>query len=111
MVRRYVAIYTAASNEDIIMKKWLSGAAALLMLTGCSVSHPGGFERVDEDPSSNTVQYRYDPQKFNRDAMEMDLAEYCSKRGFDKVESLPAEDSHIPGLKKAWYQCNYAVKS
>ncbi|ERK05708.1 MAG: hypothetical protein QM578_18740 [Pantoea sp.] len=93
------------------MKNGLMGAIALLLLSGCSVSHPGGFERVDEDPSSNTVQYRYDPQTFNKDAMAVDLAEYCSKRGFDKVEALPAQDSHIPGLKKAWYQCNYAVKS
>jgi len=93
------------------MKKLITGAIALLMLTGCSVSKPGGFERVDEDKTSNTVQYRYDPHSFNRDAMEADLANYCSERGFDKVESLPAQDSHLPGLKKAWYQCNYAIKS
>ncbi len=93
------------------MKKMLISAMALFMLAGCSVSKPGGFERVDEDTSSNTVQYRYDPQKLNKDAMELDLANYCNQRGFDKVESLPAQESHLPGLKKAWYQCNYAVKS
>lgn len=93
------------------MKKMLISAMALFMLAGCGVSKPGGFERVDEDTSSNTVQYRYDPQKLNKDAMEIDLASYCNRRGFDKVESLPAQDSHLPGLKKAWYQCNYAVKS
>ncbi|WP_277977138.1 membrane lipoprotein lipid attachment site-containing protein [Pantoea endophytica] len=93
------------------MKKMLISALALFMLTGCSVSKPGGFERVDEDTSSNTVQYRYDPHTLNKDAMEIDLANYCSQRGFDKVESLPSQNSHLPGLKKAWYQCNYAVKS
>lgn len=93
------------------MKKTVISAMALLMLAGCSVSHPGGFERVDEDTRSNTVQYRYDPHTLNKDAMESDLANYCSQRGFDKVESLPAQDSHLPGLKKAWYQCNYALKS
>ena len=47
----------------------------------------------------------------NRDALDTDLANYCIKKGFDKVEALPVEDSHIPGLKKAWFQCNYAIKS
>ncbi|WP_343553345.1 lipoprotein [Pantoea sp.] len=92
------------------MKKMLISALALFMLAGCSVSKPG-FERIDEDTSSNTVQYRYDPHTLNKDALEIDLANYCSQRGFDKVESLPAQNSHLPGLKKAWYQCNYAVKS
>ena len=93
------------------MNKKIVSAFALLLLAGCSASKPGGFERVDEDASSHTVQYRYDPQKLNKDAMLTDLAEYCSERGFDKVEALPAQDSHIPGLKKAWFQCNYAIKS
>lgn len=93
------------------MKLLITSVSALLILTGCSVSNPGGFERVDEDPTSNTVQYRYDPQSVNKDAMESDLSKYCRERGFDKVEALPAQDSHIPGLKKSWYQCNYAVKS
>jgi hypothetical protein len=43
--------------------------------------------------------------------MNIDLANYCSNKGFDKVEALPAQESHIPGLQKAWFQCNYAVKS
>ncbi|MCZ4060561.1 hypothetical protein O3W44_17820 [Pantoea sp. LMR881] len=93
------------------MKKQLAGALALLLLSGCTASKPGAFERIDEDPSSNTVQYRYDPETVNQDAMKLDLAEYCNKKGFDKVESLPAQESHIPGLKKAWFQCNYAVRS
>lgn len=93
------------------MKKIITGALALMLLSGCTASKPGAFERVDEDPSANTVQYRFDPVKVNRDAMNIDLANYCSSKGFDKVESLPAQESHIPGLKKAWFQCNYAVKS
>ncbi|WP_313118779.1 membrane lipoprotein lipid attachment site-containing protein [Pantoea septica] len=93
------------------MKSIIVGATALLLLTGCSVSKPGGFERVDEDPSANTVQYRYDPQKLNRDAMELDLADDCGKKGFDKVEALTPQESHIPGLKTSWFQCNYALKS
>jgi hypothetical protein len=92
------------------MKKLFTGVLTLILLSGCS-SNPGGFERVDEDPSSNTVQYRFDPQSVNKDAMQADLANYCLKKGFDKVEALPAQDSHLPGLKKAWYQCNYAIKS
>jgi hypothetical protein len=43
--------------------------------------------------------------------MEIDVANYCMNKGFDKVENLPVQDSTIPGLKKTWYQCNYAVKS
>ncbi|MEZ3499356.1 hypothetical protein [Pantoea sp. KPR_PJ] len=93
------------------MKSVMVGAVALLLLAGCSVNKPGGFERVDEDPSSNTVQYRYDPQKLNKDALELDLANYCSNKGFDKVEALSPKDSHIPGLKTSWFQCNYAIKS
>lgn len=93
-----------------MMKKRVVSALALLLLAGCA-GKPGGFERVDEDSTSHTVQYRYDPQKVNRDAMQADLAKYCNQRGFDKVEALPAQDSHIPGLKKAWFQCNYAIKS
>lgn len=93
------------------MKKQFIGALALLLLSGCTASKPGAFERIDEDPSSNTVQYRFDPVKVNRDALDTDLANYCIKKGFDKVEALPVEDSHIPGLKKAWFQCNYAIKS
>lgn len=92
------------------MYKIMTGMLALLLVTGCTSNKPGGFERVDEDESSHTVQYRYDPQKYNRDAMQADLSEYCRKRGFDKVEALPTQDSHIPGLKKAWFQCNYALK-
>ncbi|WP_289367465.1 hypothetical protein [Pantoea stewartii] len=93
------------------MKMAIMGAFVLIFLSGCTASKPGAFERVDEDPSSNTVQYRFDPLKVNRDAMEIDIANYCSNKGFDKVESLPVQDSTIPGLKKTWYQCNYAVKS
>ncbi|MEG3112609.1 MULTISPECIES: hypothetical protein [Pantoea] len=93
------------------MNKLLTGALALILLSGCTANKPGAFERIDEDTRSNTVQYRFDPEKVNKDALDIDLAEYCNKKGFDKVESLPAQDSHIPGLKKAWYQCNYAVKS
>lgn len=93
------------------MKKLMTGALALILLSGCTSSKPGAFERVDEDPSSNTVQYRFDPLKVNRDAMDIDLANYCNSKGFDKVEALPAQESHIPGLQKAWFQCNYAIKS
>ena len=53
------------------MNKMLISALALFMLAGCSVSKPGGFERVDEDARSNTVQYRYDPQKLDKDALEL----------------------------------------
>ncbi|MBE5252240.1 hypothetical protein [Mixta mediterraneensis] len=93
------------------MKKVLASALALILLSGCTASKPGAFERIDEDTRSNTVQYRYDPAKVDKDAMKLDLAKYCNKRGFDKVETLPAQDSHVPGLKKAWFQCNYALKS
>ncbi|NIF20894.1 MULTISPECIES: hypothetical protein [Pantoea] len=92
-------------------KNILAAVAALTLLAGCSVHKPGGFERVAEDKSDNTVQYRYDPQTVNQDAMQLDLSQYCEQHGFDKVEGLPAQDSHYPGLKKKWFQCNYAVKS
>ncbi|RWR01259.1 hypothetical protein ED28_14075 [[Pantoea] beijingensis] len=92
------------------MKIQMAGAVALLLLVGCTSSKPGAFEKIDEDPISNTVQYRFNPQKVNRDAMLSDLAEYCSQKGFDIAEPLPIQDSNLPGLKKVWYQCNYSLK-
>ncbi|MEN4769381.1 hypothetical protein J9874_00871 [Duffyella gerundensis] len=93
------------------MKKSVISAVALLLLAGCTANKPGAFERIDEDTTAHTVQYRFDPARVNNDAMQVDLSQYCSERGFDKVDSLPSQDSHIPGLKKTWYQCNYAIKS
>ncbi|PKH24485.1 hypothetical protein CIG19_08615 [Enterobacterales bacterium CwR94] len=93
------------------MKNIIIGACALFMLAGCTSHKPGAFERVDEDQVSNTVQYRYNPLKVNKDAMLADVSDYCTTRGFDKVDLLPSQDSHIPGLEKIWYQCNYAIKS
>ena len=92
------------------MKSKIFGALALFLLAGCTSSKPGAFERVDEDPVSHTVQYRYHPQKVDKDALQLDVAHYCNAQGFDRVESLPPQDSTIPGLKTAWYQCNYAIK-
>nr|MBA2817043.1 hypothetical protein [Candidatus Pantoea persica] len=57
------------------------------------------------------MQYRYDPQKLNKDVLELDLASYCNSKGFDKVEALPPKDSHILGLKTNWFQFNYAIRS
>ncbi|KQN55181.1 hypothetical protein GKQ23_07720 [Erwinia sp. E602] len=93
------------------MKKCITSALALLLLSGCTASKPGAFEKVDEDPAVNTVQYRFDPQKVNRTAMTQDVERYCSDRGFDKVEALNPQESNVPGLMKAWYQCNYQIKS
>ncbi|QKJ88094.1 hypothetical protein PMPD1_3167 [Paramixta manurensis] len=92
------------------MKTQVIFAVATFLLAGCTSDKPGAFERVDEDPASNTVQYRFNPKTVDKTALEIDLAHYCSARGFDRVEPLPAQDSHLPGLKKAWYQCNYALK-
>lgn len=93
------------------MKFKVFGALALLLLAGCTASKPGAFEKVDEDPVANTVQYRFDPQKVNHQAMMNDLSTYCGQRGFDMAQPLPEQDSHLPGLKKIWYQCNYQIKS
>ena len=92
------------------MKSKIYGALALFLLAGCTASKPGAFERVDEDPVSHTVQYRYHPQKVNKTALGNDVANYCNAQGFDLVDPLPVQDSHIPGLKTAWYQCNFAIK-
>ncbi|MFS2222184.1 hypothetical protein [Pantoea sp. B65] len=93
------------------MKINMVSALALLLLAGCTSSKPGAFEKVDEDPLSNTVQYRFNPHTVNRDAMLSDLSSYCGHRGFDMAEPLPEQDSNLPGLKKVWYQCNYSIKS
>ena len=93
------------------MNKAMMSALALILLSGCTASKPGAFEKVDEDPAVNTVQYRFDPLKVNRSAMNQDVERYCSDRGFDKVEPLQPQESHVPGLMKAWYQCNYQIKS
>ncbi|WNN43210.1 putative periplasmic lipoprotein [Winslowiella toletana] len=92
------------------MKIKIISAMALLLLAGCTSSKPGAFERVDEDPLSNTVQYRFNPETVNRDAMLSDLTNYCVNKGFDIAEPLPEQKSHVPGLKKVWYQCNYSIK-
>ncbi|MBP2167745.1 putative hemolysin [Erwinia toletana] len=92
------------------MKIKIVSALTLLLLAGCTSSKPGAFEKIDEDPLSNTVQYRFNPEKVNRDAMLNDLSTYCGNRGFDIAEPLPEQDSHLPGLKKVWYQCNYSIK-
>ena len=93
------------------MKKKLSGVFALLVLAGCTSGKPGSFEKVDEDPAVNTVQYRFNPVNVDKTAMEKDVERYCTERGFDKVEALSPQESHVPGLMKAWYQCNYSIKS
>lgn len=93
------------------MKSKFYGILALFLLAGCTASKPGAFERVDEDPVSHTVQYRYHPQKVDKDALRLDVANYCQAQGFDLVEALPPQDSNIPGLATAWYQCNFAIKS
>ncbi|AXU94174.1 MAG TPA: hypothetical protein DD850_11320 [Erwinia persicina] len=93
------------------MKKKLSGVFALLLLAGCTSGKPGAFEKVDEDPAVNTVQYRFNPVNVDKTAMEKDVERYCTERGFDKVEALSPQESHVPGLMKAWYQCNYSIKS
>ncbi|WP_075181382.1 hypothetical protein [Pantoea sp. 1.19] len=92
------------------MKKLAFSLVALSLLAGCTSGKPGAFERVDEDPRVNTVQYRFNPEKVDRDAMLSDISSYCNQRGFDKVDELPTQDSTIPGLEKKWYQCNYAIK-
>ncbi|MEN5017552.1 hypothetical protein ABEH87_14495 [Erwinia sp. Eh17-17] len=93
------------------MKTKIIGAFALLLLAGCTSTKPGAFEKVDEDPAVNTVQYRFDPTSVDKAAMEKDIERYCQQRGFDKVEPLKPQKSHVPGLQKAWYQCNYSIKS
>lgn len=93
------------------MNSKIYGVLALFLLAGCTASKPGAFERIDEDPVSHTVQYRYHPQKVDKDALQLDVTNYCQAQGFDLVESLPAQESHIPGLKTTWYQCNFALKS
>ncbi len=93
------------------MKKKLSGVFALLLLAGCTSGKPGAFEKVDEDPAVNTVQYRFNPVNVDKTAMEKDVERYCTERGFDKVEALSPQESHVPGLMKAWYQCNFSIKS
>ena len=49
------------------MKKLITGALALILLSGCTASKPGAFERVAGGPSVNTGQYRFEPAKVNRD--------------------------------------------
>ncbi len=95
------------------MKNIFAGALTLaaLLLSGCTSHKPGAFERVDEDHAVNTVQYRFNPETVNKTAMLEDVERYCSERGFDKVEAIKPQGSRLPGLVKAWYQCNYSIKS
>lgn len=95
------------------MKKIIAGTLMLatLLLTACTSDKPGAFEKVDEDPAVNSVQYRFNPEKVNKSAMLDDVERYCYERGFDKVEAMKPQQSRLPGLMKAWYQCNYSIKS
>ncbi|OON39079.1 hypothetical protein BTJ39_15685 [Izhakiella australiensis] len=93
------------------MKSQFACMLTFLLLAGCTSHKPGAFERVDEDRAVNTVQYRYNPLKVDKTAMQNDVMQYCTSRGFDKVEALKPKTSDIPGLMKAWYQCNYTIKS
>ncbi|MCX8956685.1 hypothetical protein [Erwinia psidii] len=95
------------------MNKIITGALLLnmVLLSGCTSSKPGAFEKVDEDRAVNTVQYRFNPTLVNKTAMQQDVQRYCTERGFDKVEPIKPQESRIPGLMKAWYQCNYSIKS
>ncbi|WP_034916229.1 MULTISPECIES: membrane lipoprotein lipid attachment site-containing protein [Erwinia] len=93
------------------MKKTVFAALSMLLLAGCTSGKPGAFEKVDEDPVANTVQYRFNPQKVDKTAMEKDVKNYCAERGFDKVDPIEPHESRLPGLMKAWYQCNYTIKS
>lgn len=94
-----------------MMKIKITALIAMLLLAGCTSSKPGAFEKVDEDPAVNTVQYRFNPDKVDRTAMAEDVERYCTGKGFDKVEALVPQESHVPGLMKAWYQCNFSIKS
>lgn len=94
-----------------MMKTKIMALLALLMLAGCTSSKPGSFEKVDEDPAVHTVQYRFDPTKVDRTALAEDVSHYCSEKGFDKVEALAPQESLVPGLMKAWYQCNFSIRS
>ncbi|WP_158782325.1 hypothetical protein [Pantoea sp. BAV 3049] len=95
------------------MNKVITGALALtiVLLAGCTSNKPGAFEKIDEDPAVNTVQYRFNPTTVNKTAMEQDVERYCTERGFDKVEPIKPQESRVPGLMKVWYQCNYSIKS
>lgn len=94
------------------MKKRKTGlmALAILLIAGCTSGKPGAFERVDEDPAVNTVQYRFNPDTVNKTTMEKEAERYCAERGFDKAELISPHESRLPGLMKVWYQCNYAIK-
>ncbi|CBJ47042.1 putative lipoprotein [Erwinia amylovora ATCC 49946] len=98
-------------KKGALMKKEAFGALALLLLAGCTSGKPGAYEKVDEDPAVNSVQYRFKPGQVDKTAMQKDVEQYCSERGFDKVDALNPQESHVPGLMKAWYQCNYRIKS
>jgi len=95
------------------MNKLMTGSLALtiLVLTACTSSKPGAFEKVDEDPAVNSVQYRFNPTTVNKQALEQDVERYCTERGFDKVEPIKPQKSRVPGLMTIWYQCNYSIKS
>lgn len=53
------------------MNKKIPGVLLLniFLLSGCTSSKPGAFEKVDEDPAVNTVQYRFNPMLVNKVAM------------------------------------------
>lgn len=84
---------------------------SLMLLAGCTVSHPGNFSQVDEAVQSSASEFRYRPEKLNHQSLMTFLQQQCHKKGFNHVDALPEQPSAIPGHKIRWFQCSYALKT
>lgn len=62
--------YDAPPEERSLDEKEAFGALALLLLAGCTSGKPGAYEKVDEDPAVNSVQYRFKPGQVDKTAMQ-----------------------------------------
>lgn len=81
------------------------------LVSGCAVGQKGGFTAIDQDNVAHTYQFRYQPHKLDRAALNSFMTQRCAQQGFDKVDPLPEESASLPGYKTQWFQCNYKLKS
>lgn len=92
-------IHTAARRAGV--------AIGALLLAACSAMPPGGFERLDADDDSVSVQYRFDPQQVDQAAMDKDALLYCQGKGYDRADKLPDTKGNSAKWVKRWYKCEW----